>query len=69
MKTLVPLTLLAAVGLAGCSSNIVEGAAIGAAGGAAVGALSDDVTVEEGAAVGGVGGAAVGAATADPDPD
>lgn len=71
MKTPTATLLLAAsaLSLGACSSNLVEGAAIGAAGGAAVGAVSDDVSVEEGAAAGGVGGAVIGAATADDDPD
>jgi hypothetical protein len=54
--------LLSALALAGCAT--ARGAAIGAAGGAAVAAATDN-DVEKGAAVGGVAGAVVGTATDD----
>lgn len=61
--------LLAGSALAACQSNsdIVRGAAVGAAGGAAVGAVVPGVSTAEGAAIGAAGGAVVGAINEDDD--
>jgi Glycine-zipper domain len=57
-RVLLPALMVLCLGIAGCSSNTVKGAAIGAAGGATVGLFTGDVA--QGAAAGAAGGAAAG---------